>query len=226
MRASGVRTGDAGADGHRTEGVRRASQVDFDRRPVYRCPRADRRAVRRIWRKSHVKRIAILSVAAIAAVVSAPASAVEYKHKVVQAGVTFEWAIDGDSLHGQLSAKTTGWVGVGFNATKDMQDAGFVIGAVKDGQPKAAIFLGVSPASHSKAIEQAELTGIDGDEKDGITTIRFTIPLVSKVAGIRPIVPDRDTKVLLAYSNDDSIKVKHVARAEFLLNLATGELKR
>jgi hypothetical protein len=154
------------------------------------------------------------------------ATAAEYKHKVVQAGVTFEWSIDGQSLNGRMSAKTTGWVGVGFNATKDMQDAGFVIGAVKDGQAKAAVYVGTAPTAHSKAVEQADISNIGGGEADGVTTISFTIPLVSKDPKIRPIAVDKDTKVLLAYGEEDSVKVRHASRDEFLLNLSTGEVKK
>ncbi len=169
--------------------------------------------------------VAMMSAGLCAAsALSAPAA--EYKHKIVQTGVTFEWSVDGQSLNGRMSAKTTGWVGVGFNATKDMQDAGFVIGAVKDGQPKAAVYVGTSPMAHSKAIEQADIANIGGSEADGVTTITFTIPLVSKDPKIRPIAVDKDTKVLLAYGEEDSVKVRHAERAEFLLNLSTGEVKK
>ena len=169
--------------------------------------------------------IATMSAGLCAAfAVSAPAA--EYKHKIVQAGVTFEWGIDGQSLNGRMSAKTTGWVGVGFNATKGMQDAAFVIGAVKDGQPKAAVYVGNSPMAHGKATAEADVANVGGGEADGVTTIHFTIPLVSKNPQVKPIAVDKDTKVLLAYGNDDSVKVRHAERAEVLLNLSTGEVKK
>ena len=173
-----------------------------------------------------MKMLVTLMTAGLCAAFAVSANAAEYKHKVVRAGVTFEWGIDGQSLNGRMSAKTTGWVGVGFNATKDMQDAGFVIGAVIDGQPKAAVYVGTSPMAHSKAIEQADIANIGGSEADGVTTITFTIPLVSKDPKVKPIAPEKDTKVLFAYGSDDSVKARHAERAEVLLNLSTGEVKK
>jgi hypothetical protein len=177
-------------------------------------------------KEAPVKTMLTLVSAGLCAGFALSAPAAEYKHKIVQAGVTFEWGIDGQSLNGRMSAKTTGWVGVGFNATKDMKDAGFVIGAVKDGQAKAAVYVGTAPTAHSKAVVQADISNIGGGEADGVTTISFTIPLVSKNPQVKPIVPEKDTKVLLAYGEDDSVKVRHASRAEFLLNLSTGELKK
>jgi len=173
-----------------------------------------------------VKMLVAMMSAGLCAAFAVSAAAAEYKHKVVRAGVTFEWGIDGPSLNGRMSAKTTGWVGVGFNATKGMQDAGFVIGAVKDGQPKAAIHIGSSPMAHGKATAEADVANVGGSEADGVTTITFTIPLVSKNPQFKPIAPEKDTKVLLAYGSDDSVKARHAERAEFLLNLSTGEVKK
>ena len=56
-----------------------------------------------------------------------------YDHEMEAKGVTFAWKIDGDTLHAKVSAKTKGWVAVGFNPTKKMQDANYIIGFVKGG---------------------------------------------------------------------------------------------
>jgi len=170
-----------------------------------------------------VKKIVILAAVALAAAVSA--SAADYAHKIEVKGVTFEWTVDGANLNAQLTAKTTGWVGVGFNPTKDMLDASFVIGAVKEGQPKAALFIGTSPSSHSKEVDQGDVKNIGGSEADGVTKISFTIPLVSKNPKVKPIAADKDLRMLLAYAADDSVKSKHRDRAEFTVNLSTGAVK-
>ncbi|MBU4459607.1 MAG: DOMON domain-containing protein [Verrucomicrobia bacterium] len=170
-----------------------------------------------------MKKTVVLAALALAAVVSAPAA--DYTHKIEAKGVTFEWTVDGANLNAQLTAKTTGWVGVGFNPTKDMLDASFVIGAVKEGQAKAALFIGTSPSAHSKEVEQGDVTNIGGSEADGVTKIRFTIPLVSKNPKVKPIATDKDIRMLLAYAADDSVKTKHRDRAELTVNLSTGAFK-
>lgn len=170
-----------------------------------------------------MKKTVFLAAAALAAAVSATAA--DYTHKIEVKGVTFEWTVDGANLNARLTAKTTGWVGVGFNPTKDMLDASFVIGAVKEGQAKAALFIGISPSAHSKEVEQGEVTNIAGSETDGITKIGFAIPLVSKNPKVKPIATDKDIRMLLAYAADDSVKSKHGERAELTVNLSTGAFK-
>ena len=68
---------------------------------------------------------------------SAPAAAGTtpdgYK-SAVRGDMRFEWKIDGANLHVRLSAKTTGWVAVGFDSTSAMKDANLIIGYVKDGR--------------------------------------------------------------------------------------------
>jgi hypothetical protein len=154
------------------------------------------------------------------------ASAAEFAHKTEAGGVTFEWTLDGANLNAKLTAKTTGWVGVGFNPTKDMQDAAFVIGAFKDGAAKAALFIGTSPSAHSKEVEQDFVSNVAGKEENGVTEISFTIPLnYPKNPKVKPIAVDKDIDMLLAVSAEDTVKAKHRDRAHFKLNLTTGEKK-
>ena len=62
-----------------------------------------------------------------------PAYSASYDHEVEAKGVSFSWKDDGDTLHGKMSAKTKGWVAVGFNPSSKMKDANYILGYVKDG---------------------------------------------------------------------------------------------
>lgn len=73
-----------------------------------------------------------------------------YKHSAAIEQITFSWTVEGELLHIKLSAKTTGWVGVGFNPTKDMKDANFILGYVKKGKVKLRDDYGSSLRKHSK----------------------------------------------------------------------------
>jgi hypothetical protein len=53
-------------------------------------------------------------------------------------GITFRWKAEKDLLRVVLSARTTGWVAVGFDPVEMMKGANFVIGYVKEGM----IFVG------------------------------------------------------------------------------------
>jgi hypothetical protein len=62
--------------------------------------------------------------------------AADYDHELTAKDMTFAWKIDGDNLAIKISAKTEGWVGIGFNPSKQMKDANFVLGYVKKAKQK------------------------------------------------------------------------------------------
>ncbi len=70
------------------------------------------------------------------------------------------------------------------------------------------------------------MTLVAGTEKDGVTTIEFTMPLKSADKYDTVFDVNGDTVVLLAYGPDrDSFKTRHKARTALTVNLATGASK-
>ena len=157
------------------------------------------------------------------------ANAASYDHEVESKGVTFAWKIDGDTLHGKMSAKTGGWVAVGFNPTKKMQDGNYIIGFVKDGKAEVADHFGDKATGHSPDEDlggSSEVTLVGGSEEGGVTTIEFTIPLDSGDKYDSALAKDGDTVVLLAYGTDrDSYKPRHKGKSSKTINLSTGAVK-
>lgn len=76
----------------------------------------------------------ILVWAAICLLFPAYAGANEYPHKLEAKNMTVYWRIDKEQIHVKLTAKTTGWVAIGFDPEKAMQGADIIIGAVKKRQ--------------------------------------------------------------------------------------------
>ena len=152
-----------------------------------------------------------------------------YDHEMEAKGATFAWKVDGDTLHGKVSAKTKGWVAVGFNPSKKMKDANYIIGYVKDGQPEVADHFGDKSTGHSpdeKLGGTSDVTLVGGSEEGGITTIEFTIPLDSGDKYDSALSADGDTVVLLAFGPDrDSYKPRHKNKATKTVNLSTGAVK-
>ena len=60
----------------------------------------------------------------------------DYSHSLTAGKMEFHWSVEGDNLAVKVSAKTKGWVGVGFNPTKRMQGANYVVGYVKGNKVK------------------------------------------------------------------------------------------
>lgn len=153
----------------------------------------------------------------------------EYDHTIEAKDMSFSWKIDGANLAGKISAKTDGWVGVGFNPSEKMKDANFVLGYVKDGEAKIVDEFGTTSTGHKNDDElggKTDVTLVGGTEEGGMTTIEFVLPLQSGDEKDGTLSVDGDTVVLLAYgSGRDSFKSKHKFRTTMTVNLGTGAVK-
>lgn len=155
--------------------------------------------------------------------------AADYDHTVEAKDITFSWKVEGDKLAGKVSAKTEGWVGVGFNPSHKMKDANFILGYVKDGKVKIEDDYGVTSTGHKTDDSLGgsnDVVLVSGSEKDGVTTIEFIIPLQSADDKDGTLEVDGDTVLLLAYgSGRDSFRSKHKYRTSMTVNLSTGAVK-
>jgi hypothetical protein len=169
-------------------------------------------------------------LAAIMLCIPFTVSAMDFTHKVDVDNMTFQWKVDGENLHVGLRAKTTSWVGIGFNPTDGMKDANFILGYVKGGKVKITDHHGTTARQHdqdSKSGGQDNITNAAGKEDGGFTEISFTIPLNSGDANDGVIVPDKENVVLLAYGpGRDSFKTRHAFKIALKINLATGKFDK
>ena len=169
----------------------------------------------------------ILFISCLVFMSSSTVHATIYDHEITVQKMTFSWKVDGADLHVKLKAPTTGWVGIGFNPSKEMKDAKFVIGYMKDGKTTISDEFGTGEIKH-EAVEKlggkSDITLIGGKEESGETTIEFTIPLVSKDTVGGGIDSTGETVVLLAYGLDnDTSKLRHKFRTSIRVNLSTGK---
>ena len=153
--------------------------------------------------------------------------AMDYQHSLKAEDITFSWTIEGDLIHVELSAKTTGWVGIGFNPESAMLGANIIIGAVKKGKVNIQDHFGSRKRGHTEDTKQGgtdHVKNAAGTEKDGITTISFTIPLNTDEKFDTPIKADGTDIIMLAYgAGRDSLKGHHPFRTVYKVNLETGE---
>ncbi len=152
----------------------------------------------------------------------------DYDHETKVKNMSFSWKVDGKDLKVKMSAKTTGWVGIGFNPSSQMKDADYVIGYVKGGKAQITDDFGNGERTHKaddKLGGSNNATLVGGDEKGGVTTIEFSIPLNSGDKTDSVIDPAGETTVLLAYGGKrDSFKSKHKFRTTIKVNLASGKV--
>lgn len=157
-------------------------------------------------------------------------TAADYSHEMSDKKMTFSWKVDGDNLAVKLSAATTGWVGIGFNPSKKMKDANYIIGYVKKGKAKIVDEFGDKEATHKsdkKLGGTVDAVLVGGTEEGGVTTLEFTVPLKSEDKYDTNIDVDKETVVLLAYGGGrDSFRAKHKFRGTYKVNLATGAFEK
>jgi len=173
-----------------------------------------------------------LTIALVLLVLPLSLSAMEYQHKlkVENMAMTFEWTLEKEKIHVQLSAKTTGWVGIGFSPEKAMSGANIIIGYVKNGKATIEDHYGHRNTNHKNDKElggKNHVLNPSGKETGGYTTISFTLLLKINDEYDKPIEPDGSSTILLAYgSGKDSFKTRHSYRRVYEINLSTGENKK
>jgi hypothetical protein len=157
-------------------------------------------------------------------------SAMDYQHKFEAKNMTVSWSIDKDLIHVELTAKTTGWVAIGFDPEKAMQGADIIIGAVKKGKVRIEDHYGDRKRGHSKDEKLGGKTNVlnpAGEEVDGVTTISFSLALDSSEKWDKPIHPEGTSRIMIAYgSGQDSFKAGHRYRGIYDINYSTGETKK
>lgn len=135
-----------------------------------------------------------------------------------KSGIKLQWKVEGSNLDVILSAPTTGWVAVGFDPSNRMQGANIILGKVDNGIPEVRDDFGSAPTDHTDDDSQdATING--GAEVDGITTIRFSIPLDSEDSNDKPLVEGESYKVILSYGSNDDFDQKHSTRTSVTITL-------
>lgn len=120
--------------------------------------------------------------------------------------VVFRWKVEGVNLLVDVTAPTTGWVGVGFDPSFWMKDANLIIGYVKNNQAFIEDDFGTDNTAHQHDTNlggQDNILSKDGQEQNGTTELRFTIPLNSGDKYDKVLEPGKEYTVLVAYGAND-----------------------
>lgn len=176
--------------------------------------------------------ISIIIPALTALLLSFSATAMEYEHELVSETVNFAWTVEGENIHVMLSAKTTSWVGVGFDPEDAMKGANFILGYINKDRDRIKVedHYGdrrIGHKSDTKLGGTNDIITSSAKEENGVTTITFTIPLKADDKWDKPIDPSGITRILLAHGKGrDSLRSQHRYRVVYDVNLSTGESKK
>jgi hypothetical protein len=139
--------------------------------------------------------------------------------QISSSNITLQWKIVGTDLEVILSAPITGWVAVGFDPSNRMQGANIILGRVV---PVNVLEVrddyGSAPTAHSQDVTN-NVTGVEGTEQGGTTTVRFTIPLDSGDPEDKLLVQGTSYRVLLSYGSSDNFDQQHAVKTAVTITL-------
>lgn len=127
----------------------------------------------------------------------------------------FSWVFKGDNIEFTMSAPTTGWIALGFNPSKRMKDADYILAYVDTGKIYISDEYGTGNTTHQSDISlggKESVQAIAFVEEANKTTIIFSLPLNSGDKYDTVFKQGEKCKVLGAYSNSKNFKSKHRKR--------------
>lgn len=137
-------------------------------------------------------------------------------------GMNLTWRVQGDRLQVALSGPTDGWIAVGFRPSRAMKDADIHIGYVDGDAVVMTDQFGTGLIAHTPDEELGGTTDIgdlSGEEIDGTTTIRYSIPLNSGDEYDQPLTPGETIPVILAWGRADNTSGAHRDRTTIEITL-------
>lgn len=130
---------------------------------------------------------------------------------------SFSYSLEGKNLSVKVDCPISGWVSIGFNPEKKMKSANIIIGYDANGTWKVEDHFGTRSVAHKADIDLGGSVNIDNAsciELNGITSLIFTIPLLSGDQYDGKINIGEETTVIFAAGKKDSFRSKHSMTAK------------
>jgi len=139
--------------------------------------------------------------------------------------VTVSWSIEGSSASFAVSARTAGWVALGFGALQMMEGADMAIGsAPAGGEGRVVDSLSTGPTGpHPADVLQDGRQSLEAAavrETDGVTVMEFRRPLAADDAADKPVAAG--DRFIWAFGGDDDTDSFHAAAGAGVLSSAAG----
>jgi DOMON domain len=150
----------------------------------------------------HIARISLALVPLLMA--TAPA-----KRSVERNGMRVSWHHADGRLHITMSAPTQGWVGIGFNTSADITGTHLILGRVRQGKAEVVEHYTRAPGDYPTISALGGATDVRdtvGEEADGRTTLRFSLPIEPLSLFQRALAAGTTYELLIAFSAADDFQ--------------------
>ncbi|MFW3146937.1 MAG: DOMON domain-containing protein, partial [Thermoplasmatota archaeon] len=136
------------------------------------------------------------------------------------------WTIEGEDLRMAISARTTGWVSIGFDPEDVMKDSDVILGWVEGGVVHIIDAYSMEqygphpPDTHLGGT--TDILAYNGTEKDGSTTIEFVRRLITGDEYDKDIPTSGTLEIMWAYGEHDDFGETHSQRGFATLTIGPG----
>ncbi len=147
------------------------------------------------------------------------------RHVEVEPGWELSWEFQGEEIVFAMAAPTTGWVSIGFNPSRMMSEAAYVLAYVdSSGEVQIREDYGTGNTTHASDISLGgtqDVRVLSGKQEDGQTEITFALPLDSGDQFDVVFTPGETYVVLMAYGPDgsDNFTSRHRSRTSLEVQL-------
>ncbi len=128
---------------------------------------------------------------------------------------SFSWVFKAETIEFTMRAPTTGWISLGFNPTRRMKDADYILAYVENGKIFISDEYGTGTTSHTSDLSlggKESAKAISFVEEPRRTTITFSLPLNSADQYDTVFREGEKCKVLAAYGTSKDFSARHRKR--------------
>ncbi len=149
----------------------------------------------------------------------------EYPDTATFGDVQLWWRHDGEYLTFAMEGPTEGWISIGIEPSRGMEDADFLFGFVDDGEAQFWDAYGTAPAGASHPPDEDlggtnDVVDFAGVEENGVTRFEVQIPLASGDTYDKELVPGETYAIIIAMGASDEYNSRHffVTSGELVLS--------
>lgn len=142
------------------------------------------------------------------------------QQRVERNGMTVQWQYRDGRVHFEVTAPTHGWVAIGFSKTESIEGTYLLMGRVVGDRAEVVQHFTVRAGNYPPFSELgiwSTIAHISGEEKDGQTLVRFSLPVQAQSGYERNLGTGSIHYLHYAYSTSDDFN--HHSRMRNQLNI-------
>lgn len=137
-------------------------------------------------------------------------------------GMTVSWQFQNDRIYFTMTAPTTGWITIGFNASTNITGAYLIMGNVIKGKANVVEHYVHSPGNYKSLLElgvEPQIINVSGNQNNNETSISFSLPIKAANKYQKPLAEGYSYTLILAFSMEDDFQHHSVMRTSMNITL-------